>query len=72
MNPIAEELNEIIIAGNEHIYEMLSHVGKNLFFPKGILSQGAEAKERPINLTLPSAWQLKKGEPCTSPLLWPC
>ena len=46
MNPIASELNEIIIQGNEHIYEMLSNVGKELFFPKGILSQGAEAKEQ--------------------------
>ena len=46
MNPIAKELNEIIIQANEHIYEMLSEVGKNLFFPKGILSQSAEAKEK--------------------------
>ena len=46
MNPIAEELNEIIIRENNHVYEMLSEVGKNLFFPKGILSQSAEAKEK--------------------------
>ena len=46
MNPIASELNETIVQGNEHIYEMLSNVGKELFFPKGILSQGAEAREK--------------------------
>ncbi|MBW2216429.1 MAG: aminotransferase class I/II-fold pyridoxal phosphate-dependent enzyme [Deltaproteobacteria bacterium] len=46
MNPIAEELNEIIIKANPHVHEMLSKVGKNLFFPKGILSQAAEAKEK--------------------------
>ena len=46
MNPIAQELNEIIINGNKNIYDMLSPKGKNLFFPKGILSQGAEAKEK--------------------------
>ncbi len=46
MNPIAEELNEIIIKANIHVHEMLSDVGKKLFFPKGILSQGAEAKEK--------------------------
>jgi len=46
MNPIAEELNEIIKKANIHVYEMLSEVGKNLFFPKGILSQSAEAKEK--------------------------
>jgi aspartate/methionine/tyrosine aminotransferase len=46
MNPLAEELNEIIRNENVYIYEMLSQVGKDLYFPKGILSQSAEAKEK--------------------------
>ena len=46
MNPLAQELNEIIKKENTHIYDMLSEVGKNLYFPKGILSQSAEAKEK--------------------------
>ena len=46
MNTLALELNEIIKKGNIHIFEMLSEVGKNLYFPKGILSQSAEAKEK--------------------------
>ncbi|RJR33748.1 MAG: aminotransferase class I/II-fold pyridoxal phosphate-dependent enzyme [Desulfobacteraceae bacterium] len=46
MNPLAQELNEIICKENIHIYEMLSQVGKDLYFPKGILSQSAEAKEK--------------------------
>lgn len=46
MNPLAKELNEIIKAANPHVYEALSGVGKELFFPKGILSQSAEAKEK--------------------------
>jgi aspartate/methionine/tyrosine aminotransferase len=46
MNPIARDLNAIIEKGNPHLMEMLSNVGKNLFFPKGILSQSAEAKEK--------------------------
>jgi aspartate/methionine/tyrosine aminotransferase len=46
MNPLAAELNEIIKKENNHLYEMLSEVGKNLFFPKGILTQSAEAKEK--------------------------
>jgi len=46
MNSIAKELNETIKDSNVHIYQMLSHVGKSLFFPKGILSQSAEAKEK--------------------------
>ncbi len=44
MNPLAKELNEIIQKGNPHIFEMLSELGKKLYFPKGILSQSAEAK----------------------------
>jgi len=46
MNPIAKELNEIIQDANPNIYDMLSEKGKNLYFPKGILSQGEEAKEK--------------------------
>lgn len=46
MNPIARDLNQIIEKGNPHLMEMLSDMGKNLFFPKGILSQSAEAREK--------------------------
>jgi aspartate/methionine/tyrosine aminotransferase len=61
MNPIAEELNQIIRAGNEHIYETLSEVGKNLFFPKGILSQGAEAKEKAHKFNATIGMATEKG-----------
>jgi aspartate/methionine/tyrosine aminotransferase len=54
MNAIADELNKTIIESNPHIYEMLSDMGKALFFPKGILSQSAEAKTKAdkINATI--------------------
>ncbi|MBC2704343.1 aminotransferase class I/II-fold pyridoxal phosphate-dependent enzyme [Desulfobacula sp.] len=54
MNPIAQELNQIINGSNPHIFEMLSDMGKALFFPKGILSQSAEAKQKAdkINATI--------------------
>ena len=54
MNAIADELNKTIIASNPHIYDMLSDMGKALFFPKGILSQSAEAKVKAdkINATI--------------------
>lgn len=54
MNPIAKQLNQAIEKGNPYLMEMMSDVGKNLFFPKGILSQGAEAKEKAhkINATI--------------------
>ena len=54
MNPIAQELNDIISGSNPYIFEMLSDMGKKLFFPKGILSQSAEAKQKAdkINATI--------------------
>ncbi|MFO7752844.1 MAG: aminotransferase class I/II-fold pyridoxal phosphate-dependent enzyme [Desulfobacteraceae bacterium] len=54
MNTIATRLNETIQSSAPCIYEMLSVMGKNLFFPKGILSQSAEAKDKAgrINATI--------------------
>ncbi len=46
MNPLATELNDQLAQHNPHVLEMLSDLGKNLFFPKGILTQSAEAKEK--------------------------
>ncbi|WP_373498156.1 aminotransferase class I/II-fold pyridoxal phosphate-dependent enzyme [Desulfococcus sp.] len=46
VNPIAQELNAIIKNGNPHLMEMLSKTGRRLFFPKGILTQSAEAREK--------------------------
>jgi len=46
MNPLAVELNEMLNQSNPYVLEMLSNLGKNLFFPKGILTQSAEAKEK--------------------------
>ncbi|MEF3255603.1 MAG: aminotransferase class I/II-fold pyridoxal phosphate-dependent enzyme [Deferribacterales bacterium] len=46
MNPLAKELNDIIASENPAVLEMLSDLGKNLFFPKGILTQSSEAKEK--------------------------
>ncbi|RJQ85681.1 MAG: aminotransferase class I/II-fold pyridoxal phosphate-dependent enzyme [Desulfobacteraceae bacterium] len=54
MNPIAVELNRTIHQKNDQIEAMLSLLGRQLFFPKGILSQSAEAKEKAhrINATI--------------------
>lgn len=46
MNPLAKQVNDLIEKGNPHLLEMFSDMGKHLFFPKGILSQSAEAKEK--------------------------
>ena len=46
MHALAEELNQKIRAESRVTYELLSERGRQLFFPKGILSQSAEAKEK--------------------------
>ena len=44
MNALAEELNEAL-AGSV-ASRLLSDLGKRMYFPKGIISQSAEADER--------------------------
>lgn len=46
MNKLAEELNSTIQKNSPNVFTMLSSMGKELFFPKGILSQSAEAKQK--------------------------
>ncbi len=46
MRPLATELNETIERENPHVFGMLSDFGKHLYFPKGILAQSAEAKDK--------------------------
>jgi aspartate/methionine/tyrosine aminotransferase len=43
---LAEELNDEIGRNNPHVLDMLSDFGKKLYYPKGILTQTAEAKEK--------------------------
>ena len=45
MNPIANELNEIIKKHNPTIFNSLTRFGREIYFPRGILFQGAEAKQ---------------------------
>jgi len=56
------ELNEIVKAGNPQVYDMLSSVGKHLFFPKGILSQSAEAKEKAHKFNATIGMATEKGD----------
>ncbi|KLU65439.1 putative N-acetyl-LL-diaminopimelate aminotransferase [Desulfosporosinus acididurans] len=46
MNEIAQELNDRIKKENPHVYELLSDLGRNMYYPKGILTQTAEAKQK--------------------------
>ena len=46
MNPLALELNEVIQKQYPQIHQVLSKLGKNLYFPRGILSQSADAQKK--------------------------
>ena len=62
MNPLAQQLNEQIQANNPQVFEMLSPFGRRLFFPKGILSQSAEAKEKAHRFNATIGIALENGE----------
>ncbi len=46
INPLAKDLNSRLETAAPELLEMLSAYGRRLYFPKGILSQSAEAKEK--------------------------
>ena len=46
LSPLAEALNERLPAAAPAVHHLLSGYGRRLYFPKGILSQSAEAKEK--------------------------
>jgi aspartate/methionine/tyrosine aminotransferase len=63
MNPLAKELNDLLAQHSPHVLEMLSDLGKNLFFPKGILTQSAEAKEKAHKYNATIGIATEKGGP---------
>ena len=46
LNPLARDLNARLEVAAPEVLGMLSDLGRRLYFPKGILSQTAEAKEK--------------------------
>lgn len=69
LNPQAEELNSILRANNSTVYELLSGKGKAIYYPrKGILAQGAAARDKDINATIGTAYE-NDGKPMILPSL---
>lgn len=62
MNPLALDLNEKLSKSNPEIADMLSDLGKLMYYPKGILSQSAEANLQSIMQQ--SVWLLIKTVKC--------
>ena len=67
IRPLAAELNETIGRENPHVYSMLSDLGKRLFFPKGILAQSAEAKDKAKRHDATIGIAREKGKPMFLP-----
>ena len=69
MNEIAQELNRQIQQENPHVYEMLSDLGKNIYFPKGILTQSAEAKQKAFRFDATIGIATEQKQPMFLPVI---
>ncbi|MBM7566738.1 aminotransferase class I/II-fold pyridoxal phosphate-dependent enzyme [Paenibacillus sacheonensis] len=64
MNPLAQQLNATIERENVHVFQMLSALGKAIYFPKeGILSQSAEAKAKAKKYNATIGIAIENGQP---------
>jgi aspartate/methionine/tyrosine aminotransferase len=62
LNPLARELNEKLAESAPEILAMLSALGRRLYFPKGILSQSAEAKQKAHRFNATIGIATEKGQ----------
>lgn len=62
MHALAEELNKVLRDQSPHVFEMLSDFGREIYFPKGILHQGAEAKQKAKKYNATIGVAIEKGE----------
>jgi len=69
MNQIAELLNLQLQTENPHYYALLSDLGKQLYFPKGILTHSAEAKQKALRFNATIGIATDKGKPMYLPLI---
>jgi aspartate/methionine/tyrosine aminotransferase len=63
LHPLARELNERLEAASPEVFSMLSALGRRLYFPKGILSQSAEAGARAKKMNATIGIATEGGEP---------
>ncbi|MBI4585325.1 MAG: aminotransferase class I/II-fold pyridoxal phosphate-dependent enzyme [Planctomycetes bacterium] len=69
MNPLAVELNEMLKKEAPAVLEMMSDLGQRYYFPKGILSQSAEAKEKAHRYNATIGIALEGGQPMHLPCI---
>jgi aspartate/methionine/tyrosine aminotransferase len=66
-SPLATELNATIARENPNVLAMLSDFGKRIFFPKGILAQAAEAKQKGKRFNVTIGIAREAGKPMFLP-----
>ncbi len=67
INPLAVTLNEVLVKQAPAIASMLSDLGRELFYPKGILTQTAEAKQKASRFNATIGIALEDGRPMALP-----
>ena len=67
LNPIARSLNEKLEAAAPEVLAMLSAYGRRLYFPKGIISQTAEAKQKASRFNATIGIATEDGGPMALP-----
>ncbi len=63
IQPLAAELNEQIKISSPNTYACLSDIGKQIFFPAGILTQSGEAKKKATRFNATIGVALENKEP---------
>jgi len=69
VTPLAQELNQVIGREAPVVLELLSSLGRSLYFPKGIISQSAEAKEKGKRFNATIGIAIEDGVPMHLPSL---
>lgn len=67
LNPIAQSLNEQLEKAAPEVLGMLSEYGRRLYFPKGIISQTAEAKQKATRFNATIGIATEEGSPMILP-----
>ena len=70
LNPLAQELNTIL--GPVAAGSLLSEAGRRIFFPKGIIAQGAEAKKLASYANATIGTTVIEGTPVILPCIQDC
>ena len=70
-HPLAVELNDLIRREAPEIFSMLSGLGREFYFPKGILTQTGEARQKAKRFNATIGIAKEKGEPMFLPAVTP-